>query len=150
MFQRYSSQPQAVSNDRTLRILIVEDEPLIGLSLKDCLERAGHDVVWVQSDRAAYTALRGHGRAFDILILDIDLGVGTTGFDIARTARTIFPNVGVIFSSGSPPDWLRSFGVDKAMFVPKPCTETGLLTAVSALGEELSDAQLVTYAARTR
>ena len=140
MFQRYSEQPMAASAGRAYRLLIVEDEPLIGLSLKDCLERAGHEVVWVQSDRAAYTALKGHGRAFDIVILDIDLGVGTTGFDIARTARRIFPDVGVIFSSGSPPDWLRSFGVDRALFLPKPCTESGLLTAVSALGDELSAA----------
>jgi DNA-binding response OmpR family regulator len=140
MFQRYSSEPVAASQPQPCRVLIVEDEPLIGLSLKDCLDRAGHDVIWVESDRAAYTALKGQGRAFDILILDIDLGVGTTGFDIARTARRIFPDVGVIFSSGSPPDWLRSFGVDKAMFVPKPCTEMGLLTAVNVLANEISAA----------
>jgi DNA-binding response OmpR family regulator len=119
-------------------VLIVEDEPLIGLSLKDCLERASHDVVWVQSDRAAYTALKGNGRPFDLLILDIDLGVGTTGFDIARVARTIYPDAGVIFSSGSPPDWLQSLGVERAVFLPKPCTEAGLLTAVTALGNEHS------------
>ena len=114
-----------------LRILIVEDEPLIGLGLKDCLERAGHEVVWVQTDRAAYTALKGLGRAFELLILDIDLGQGTTGFDIARTARRTCPEVGVIFSSGSPPDWLDSFGVEKAVFISKPCTEAGLIAAVS-------------------
>ena len=140
MFQRFSTQPMPASECRRLRVLIVEDEPLIGLGLKDCLERAEHEVIWVQSDRAAYTALKGNGRPFDMLILDIDLGVGTTGFDIARTARAIYPDVGVIFSSGSPPDWLQSFGVEKAVFLPKPCTETGLLTAVAALGSELSPA----------
>lgn len=140
MLQRYSGESLTVATGRSHRILVVEDEPLIGLSFKDCLERAGHEVVWVQSDQAAYTALQGHGRAFEIVILDIDLGVGTTGFDIARTARGIFPDVGVIFSSGSPPDWIRTFGVDQALFLPKPCTESGLLTAVSTLGDQLSAA----------
>ncbi|HEV2568845.1 response regulator [Sphingomonas sp.] len=141
MFQTYSSPvAQPVQSKSRNRILIVEDEPLIGLGLKDSLECAGHDVVWVQSDRAAYAALRGLGRPFEILILDIDLGVGTTGFDIARTARTANPQVGVIFSSGSPPDWLKHFGVDKAIFLPKPCTEFGLLAAVSGLSQELSTA----------
>lgn len=150
MFQEYSTPSVPVSDCGPLRVLIVEDEPLIGLGLKDCLERAGHQVVWVQSDRAAYTALKGKGRPFDILILDIDLGVGTTGFDVARTARAIYPDVGVIFSSGSPPDWLENFGVEKARFLPKPCTELGLLTAVTSVGRELIQAQAVTAFARTR
>jgi DNA-binding response OmpR family regulator len=112
------------------QVLIVEDEPLIGMNLKDCLEHAGAHAVWVQSDRAAYIALNGSKRPFDVAILDIDLGRGTTGFDIARHARKLYPEIGVIFSSGSPPDWINAFGVDGALFVPKPCTPAALLSAV--------------------
>jgi CheY-like chemotaxis protein len=91
------------------RVLIVEDQSLVGLALKESLQDAGADVVWVQSDRAAYTALQGNGLQFAVLILDVDLGHGTTGFDIARFARQRDPDVGVIFSSGSPPDWINTF-----------------------------------------
>jgi DNA-binding response OmpR family regulator len=111
------------------RVLIVEDEPLIGLHLKDCFERAGIDTVWVQSDRAAYVALNGRGRPFDAAILDVDLGRGTTGFDVARHARSLTPEIGIVICSGSPPDWVHSFGVPDAIVLPKPCTEAGLLEA---------------------
>src|SRR4051812_23587134 len=87
------------------RVLVVEDEYLIGLSLTDCLERAGAAVVWVQNDRDAYAALSGSEANFDTLILDIDLGAGTTGFDIARFARRRSPKAAIIFSSGNPSAW---------------------------------------------
>jgi DNA-binding response OmpR family regulator len=120
----------AAANDAR-RILVVEDQPLIGLHLKDCLERAGYDVVWVQTDRGAYTALNGKAPRFEVLILDVDLGQGTTGFDIARFARKGDPEVGIVFASGSPPEWIESFGVDNAVFVPKPTTEPAILAALA-------------------
>lgn len=116
-------------------VLIVEDEPLIGLDLKDCLERNGNNVMWVETDGAAYAALQANAHRFDTLILDIDLGKGTTGFDIARYARNRHPDIAIVFSSGSPPDWLNSFGVKGALFVPKPCTESALLTALDIVRE---------------
>jgi DNA-binding response OmpR family regulator len=118
------------------RVLIVEDQSLVGLALKESLQDAGADVVWVQSDRAAYTALQGNGLPFDVLILDVDLGHGTTGFDIARFARQRDPDVGVIFSSGSPPDWINTFGVPGAMFVPKPCSADAMSSAVTLLAKD--------------
>jgi DNA-binding response OmpR family regulator len=133
---RHFSQPN--SNDNGLpvrRALIVEDEALIGMSMKECLERAGIQTVWVQTDKAAHIALNGQGDGFDALILDIDLGAGTTGFDIARYARKRFPEIGIVFSSGSPPDWLGAFGVEGALFLPKPSTEKGLLAALGAVAK---------------
>lgn len=44
-----------------LHALIVEDEPLIGLSLKDCVERAGIEAVW--SSRIALLILRSMAEA---------------------------------------------------------------------------------------
>lgn len=111
------------------QVLIVEDEPLIGLALKDCFEQSGARVLWVKSDQAAYIVLNARDRSFDLLVLDVDLGHGTTGFDVARHARRLNDKVGIIFSSESPPDWVDSFGVDGAMFVPKPCTEASMLAA---------------------
>ena len=110
-------------------ILIVEDEPLIGMALKNCFERGGARVQWVKSDTAAQHALDTGDRPFDLLVLDVDLGPGSTGFDVARYARRLNEDVGIIFSSGSPPDWLDILGVAGAMFVPKPCTEAAMLTA---------------------
>ena len=82
------------------------------------------------TDRAAYAALDEQHFPFDILLLDVDLGEGTTGFDIARYGRGKNPHVGIIISSGSPPESLGSFSVEGAVFVPKPCNEATLLSAL--------------------
>lgn len=115
------------------RVLIVEDNLAIGRGLKAALEEAGAWVVWAQTDQAAYTVLEAGLDVFDILLLDVDLGVGTTGFDIARFARGRRPDIGIIFSSGSPPDWVSSFGVPNALFVPKPTTQNDLLAAIALI-----------------
>jgi DNA-binding response OmpR family regulator len=129
-------QTNAPASPNGKRVLIVEDQPLVGLALKESLQDAGANVVWVRSDRAAYTALQGNGLPFDVLILDVDLGHGTTGFDIARFARQRDPDVGVIFSSGSPPDWINTFGVPGAMFVPKPCSADAMSSAVTLVAKD--------------
>lgn len=134
--QRSLSGPVPGHFPRQTRILIVEDERLIGMFLKDSLEEAGAHVVWAETDAAAYRALDTADRPFDVLVLDIDLGHGTTGFDIARHARVQAPDVGIIFSSGSPPDWLQAFGVPDALFVPKPCTEAAMLATITLLTED--------------
>lgn len=127
--QRLRADPQSLN---PAKVLIVEDQPLVAMHLRQALADAGAQVVWVQSDRAAYIALEGRGRHFDVLVLDVDLGEGTSGFDIARFARQRDPEVGVIFSSGSPPDWLNRFGVTDALFVPKPCTAEAMIAAVAS------------------
>lgn len=113
------------------RVLVVEDNYLIGRSLKTVLEDAGAVVTWTQRDDEAYAALDVGIDLFDVLLLDVDLGVGTTGFDIARYARRRRTDIGIIFSSGSPPDWVSSFGVENALFVPKPANQNGLIAAVA-------------------
>lgn len=129
---REPTRPQPLSERR---ILIVEDEALIGMAMLQSVQDAGGDALWVQTDRAAYAALRGIGRSFDTIILDINLGEGTTGFDVARHARTVAPGVRIIFSSGSPASWVDDFGVPDALFLAKPCTEAKLLAALDEVRE---------------
>lgn len=115
------------------RILLVEDEPLIGLSVQAALEEAGAEVAFVQSDRAAYDALRAESAKFDVLIADINLREGTTGFDVARYARRLNPSLQVVFLSGGSEDSVASFGVDGAAFVGKPVAESELLSKIARL-----------------
>lgn len=109
--------------------------------------------VWVETDKGAYAALRSRGERFDLLLLDVDLGEGTTGFDVARTARQLDPEVTVIFCSGNPPDWLDSFGVQNAFFLTKPFSEAALLQmiAVTRLGRSTqADASVLEQQASSR
>lgn len=62
------------------------------------LEQRGAQVTAVADDEEAYAALRGSAsRTFQALVTDINLGQGTTGFDVARAARAIQPGMAVIY-----------------------------------------------------
>lgn len=110
--------------------LLVEDEPLIGRGIEAALTAAGAKVNWVRTDAAAYRELSNRG-SFNLLIADINLGPGTTGFDVARYARRIEPQLPVIHLSGETPISVTSFAVPGAVLLVKPFAERELLrTAV--------------------
>lgn len=112
------------------RVLLVEDEPLIGMMAHAVLEEEGANVDWVQTDREAYRALEANSRRLDLLITDINLREGTTGFDISRFARRLSPALPVIYVSGEERETLIDFAVAGAMFLYKPVPEMLLLHTV--------------------
>jgi DNA-binding NtrC family response regulator len=104
------------------RVLVVEDEPHICELLAEILSDDGFGPVCVQSDRGAYEALQ-HDRPFACMIIDVNLGSGTTGYDVARFARRIDPGLAVIFVSGQTSKAsFEANGVPGSLFVEKPFT----------------------------
>jgi two-component system, response regulator PdtaR len=81
-----------------MRILIVEDEALIAMVLADSLEDAGHEVMGPAATMAEALALC-EAMTPELALLDIDLGDGSSGVDVARA---LFERWGVlsIFASG--------------------------------------------------
>jgi DNA-binding response OmpR family regulator len=67
-----------------MRILLVEDDVMIGRSLDRALTRAGMAVDWVRSATDCANALRGSG--YGLLLLDLGLPDGS-GLEILRTLR---------------------------------------------------------------
>ena len=84
--------------DRTLNVLLVEDEPLIALTLVDLLEELGHTAVEAGSGAAALTAF-GRGEGIDILITDLGLP-DIPGDELARLCREIRQDLPVLFATG--------------------------------------------------
>ena len=80
-----------------LRILLVEDEPIIRMNTVELLKKLGHSVTSAESKEAVLAALQSN--PFDLLITDIDLP-GTSGILLATEAKKIYPNIGVIYSTG--------------------------------------------------
>ena len=67
-----------------MRLLIVEDDPMIGESLQRGLKADGHAVDWVQrGDDAAAAAA---GRGYDMVLLDLGLP-GKTGLEVLAEMR---------------------------------------------------------------
>lgn len=77
-------------------ILLVDDDNFARVTLEGALRSSGFDVeVSVKSAHEALQQVSQNG--VDIAILDLDLGVGPSGIDLAIGLRTRWPQIGIIF-----------------------------------------------------
>jgi DNA-binding response OmpR family regulator len=67
-----------------LRILLAEDDPLLGDAIAKHLGRGGHAVDWVRDGAAADSALRA--QTFDLVVLDLGLP-RTSGREVLKRMR---------------------------------------------------------------
>jgi two-component system OmpR family response regulator/two-component system response regulator QseB len=67
-----------------MHVLLVEDDRMIGESVRAALKQDGHAVDWLRDGKSADTAL-GH-EEFDIVLLDLGLP-GKDGLDVLRALR---------------------------------------------------------------
>jgi DNA-binding response OmpR family regulator len=115
------------------RLLIVEDDPHICELMSDILRDEGFEPVCVQSDRGAYEALE-HQRDFACMVVDVNLGSGTTGYDVARFARRTDPELAVIYVSGQTSKAsFEANGVPGSLFLEKPFTARDVLERLRKL-----------------
>ena len=115
------------------RVLVVEDEREICELLSDIVAEQGLEPDCVRNDRDAYAALRARPR-YACMIVDVNLGSGTTGYDVARFARAIRPQLPVIYVSGQTSEAsYRANGVPGSLFVPKPFTADEILQRIHKL-----------------
>ena len=118
-----------------LHVLIVEDEPLIGMSVEEAIRDAGGVPTHVENDRDAYAELEARVASLGALVVDVNLGEGTTGFDVARFARRLNPALPVLYLSGGPEQWAAWFGVDGAAFLSKPVADAELIRTIAELND---------------
>ena len=84
-----------------LHILLVEDLPSEREILATAFEHRGVRVTAAGSDAEAYDAIRGAPfKDIAAVVTDVNLGRGTTGFDVARAARAARPDLAVIYMTG--------------------------------------------------
>jgi DNA-binding response OmpR family regulator len=117
----------------TKTLLLVEDEGLVRHDLKEGLSEAGFDVSDVAQGGKALSELEADPSRFSGLITDINLGRGPDGWEIARRARELIPNLPVVYISGhGSADW-PSRGVPNSLTLSKPFATAQLITAISTL-----------------
>ncbi|WP_198369358.1 response regulator [Roseomonas rosulenta] len=108
---------------KALRILVVEDNAVIGMLLSLTLKAMGHEVCAVEAseDRAVATALRCSP---DLMIVDVALGHGSGLRAVETILRT--RHVPHIFMSGAP----LQTGVRGSIVLRKPFVEAELAVAI--------------------
>ena len=78
-----------------MRILLVEDDPMIGSTLKTALQQESYTVDWVQDGQAGKSALDTAGDAYALVLLDLGLPK-KTGLDMLREIRRAGSRVRVL------------------------------------------------------
>ena len=102
------------------RVLVVEDDPAICDLIQDMLEEVRLSTLCVNSDNEAYRVIPTLP-TIQALVVDVNLGAGTTGFDVARFARQVIPDLPVVYVTGdASQESFRAFGVPDSDFVQKP------------------------------
>ncbi len=123
--KRGQAQPQQAS--LPVRILVVEDEPLILMSTVDMLTELGHSVQEAGSAEEAIVILEKE--TIDVLLTDVGLP-SMSGFDLAAQVRDRWPDVRIVFASGGDTGRIAS-GVSDAMQLSKPFSAEDVATIIA-------------------
>ena len=87
--------PRLEKNSPRLRVLIVDDEPLIRWSLAETLMDSGHTVIEAGDGEAAVRLLTDADRPFDVVLLDYRLP-DSNDLNLLTTIRRIAPGTAVV------------------------------------------------------
>ncbi|HEX2171649.1 MAG TPA: response regulator [Dehalococcoidia bacterium] len=92
----------------TLRILAVDDEPVIRRMISSLLGLEGHQVVTAGSGEEALQILAAE--PFDIVLSDVAMGEGMTGWDLLEEVRLRWPGLRFALATG----WGASIDANEA------------------------------------
>lgn len=126
----------ADTETKTQRILIVDDEPTILLTLSYALRAQGVEIITAGRLEPAEEALERY--AFDLLIVDIRLSgiLGIEGLELLSYVKRRWPGTAVIVMTAYGSEEIRKDAYDRGAFhyYSKPIDIDDLTQRVRALG----------------
>lgn len=125
------------------RILLVEDEYIIRLTLAEALSDAGYLVEEAQSTDEAMTAtlaLEKAGQRIALLITDIQLAGPTDGLGLVRALRQRQPELPAIYVTGRPDAMGKTHMSARDVFVAKPYLPSQITSICRGLIGTVADA----------
>jgi CheY-like chemotaxis protein len=114
-------------------VLVVEDDTLIQGMVDNALADAGYQTATASSGPQAIELLLSSDKDFRALVTDVNFGSEPDGWEIARRAREISPDLPVVYMTGDSADDWTSRGVPNSILVVKPFAPAQIVTAVSQL-----------------
>lgn len=115
-----------------MRLLLVEDDTMIGDAVLDLLRAEHYAVDWVRDGEMADTALRT--QAYDLVLLDLGLP-RRDGLDVLRALRARKDRTPVLVATArdAVPDRIAGLDAGADDYVPKPYDLDELLARIRAL-----------------
>jgi CheY-like chemotaxis protein len=99
-------------------VLFIDDDLISRLLNCAVLRECGFDVVEARSPAEAGRII-ANGAVFAAVVIDVDIGQGD-GFELARRARQMNPEVAVVYMTGTDVPRYVHEGVPRSHFVPRP------------------------------
>ena len=112
-----------------VRILVIDDEPIIRLDARKILEDAGYVVTEAASAEAAMPLL-SDGGTVEAILTDIDMPGTLDGLQLARIVDGLMPEIAIVIMTGHELPRREDLPL-KATFVPKPFSPSVLLQRVA-------------------
>ncbi len=112
------------------KVLVVEDEFLVRLTLVEALSDEGFQVLEAETGDAALPILQRYGE-ISLLLTDIQLPGKINGHALALKARESQPNLPIIFMTGGPDE--ETDGSARDVFISKPYTLASVCRAARRL-----------------
>jgi DNA-binding NarL/FixJ family response regulator len=116
-----------------MKVLLVDDHPLILAALQSVIRGLGDDVtvVGVSTEKEARAALK-RDPDYDLVLLDLQLGA-SDGFDLLADLRKTYPALPIVVVSASDrsSDVIRAIDAGAMGFVPKRATNDTLVEALT-------------------
>jgi two-component system alkaline phosphatase synthesis response regulator PhoP len=115
-----------------VRVLLVEDEPAVAMTLADLLTGEGYEVETATDGRTGLA--RASSEPFDVVLLDVMLP-GMNGFDVCRELRRTGKDVAVLMltARGQLTDRVVGLKLGADDYLTKPFEPPELLARVEAL-----------------
>ncbi len=117
--------------NKTLKILVVEDEPSLIFTLRDTLESEGYQVIVSEDGEHAVELVQEHSP--DLMILDIMLP-GKSGYDICKEVRALkytFPII-MLTAKDQEIDKVKGLNLGADDYLTKPFGVKELLARIQA------------------
>lgn len=116
------------------KVLVVEDEFLIQELLLEQLEEGGFEAVTASNAKDAMLLLdKAQYRA---LVTDINILSEFSGWDVARYARGLNPDLPVVYMTGDSGAAWSAESVANSVLIPKPFAPVQIVTALGQLLNE--------------
>ena len=112
-----------------VRILVIDDEPIVRLDAREILEDAGYVVTEAASADEAMPML-ADGATTEAILTDIDMPGTLDGLQLARWVDGQMPEVAIVIMSGHQLPRREDLPL-KATFVAKPFSTSVLLQQVA-------------------
>jgi two-component system, OmpR family, response regulator RegX3 len=116
-----------------VKILLIEDEPVLREGITDLLQGDGHTVTSCSDGTSGLAASLGH--AYDLIVVDWMLP-GLSGIEICRKTRSARPGVALMMltARGDESDKVQGLTDGADDYMTKPFSARELLARVRALG----------------